>query len=108
MDKNGITAMLNSLVKLKTNKHAGSVQNLKFSKEMFTKLLDKTKGLLSAYFLNGGSQAMITVVNRGDLENALIEPEKCQNLMVRVGGFSARFVELSKPIQQELISRTLF
>lgn len=35
MDKNGLTAMLNFLVKLDTSIHAGNVQNLKFSKEMF-------------------------------------------------------------------------
>lgn len=108
MDKNGITALLNSLVKLSPRHHAGAVQNMRFSKEMFGRLLPKTKGLLSAYFHNGGSQAMITVLNRGDLEQAMIYPEKYQNLIVRVGGFSARFVELSKDDQAELLSRTLY
>lgn len=32
-DKNGPTAMLNSLVKLKPDLHAGSVQNMKFSRD---------------------------------------------------------------------------
>lgn len=108
MDKNGITAMLNSLVKLETDIHAGSVQNLRFSKEMFTELLPKTKGLLGVYFAKGGSQAMITVLNRGDLERAMEEPEKYQDLIVRVGGFSARFVELVPDVQKELLSRTLY
>lgn len=108
MDKNGITALLNSLVKLSPKHHAGAVQNMRFSKEMFGRLLPKTKGLLSGYFHNGGAQAMITVLNRGDLEQAMIHPEKYQNLIVRVGGFSARFVELSKNIQAELLSRTLY
>ncbi|MGB8454440.1 MAG: pyruvate formate lyase family protein [Anaerocolumna sp.] len=76
MDKSGITAMLNSLVKLKTDEHAGSVQNMRFSTEMFTKLLDKTKNLLEVYFSDGGSQAMITVLSRGNLEEAMIMPEK--------------------------------
>ncbi len=108
MDKNGITAMLNSLVKLSPRHHAGSVQNMRFSKEMFGRLLPKTKGLLSAYFQNGGSQAMITVLNRGDLEKAMLHPEQYKNLIVRVGGFSARFVDLSKETQEELLSRTLY
>ncbi len=108
MDKSGITALLNSLVKLSPRRHAGSVQNMRFSPEMFGPLLSKTKGLLSAYFHNGGSQTMITVLNRGDLEQAMIHPEKYQNLIVRVGGFSARFVELSKDVQLELLSRTLY
>lgn len=108
MDKNGVTALLNSLAKLSPRHHAGSVQNMRFSREMFGRLLPKTKGLLSAYFHNGGSQAMITVLNRGDLEQAMIHPDKYQNLIVRVGGFSARFVELSKDDQAELLSRTLY
>ncbi len=108
MDKNGVTAMLNSLVKLTPALHAGSVQNMRFSREMFTRLLPKTKGLLKTYFKNGGAQTMITVLNRGDLEKAMVEPEKYQNLIVRVGGFSARFVELSKDDQKELLSRTTY
>ena len=108
MDTIGITAMLNSLVKLTPALHAGSVQNMRFSKEMFTRLLPKTKGLLAAYFKSGGAQSMITVLNRGDLERAMEAPEKYQNLIVRVGGFSARFVELSKNDQKELLSRNTY
>jgi len=31
--------------------------------------------MLNTYFANGGAQAMITVVGRGDMEAALREPE---------------------------------
>ncbi len=108
MDKNGITAMLNSLVKPDISVHAGAVQNMRFSREMFGSMLPKLKGLLRAYFENGGAQTMITVLSRGDLEAALVEPEKYQSLVVRVGGFSARFIDLQKSVQRELISRTLY
>ncbi len=107
-DKNGLTAMLNSLIKLKTDIHAGSVQNIKFSKEMFEDNFDLTRNVLDAYFKNGGSQIMINVLGREDLENALKEPEKYQNLIVRVGGFCARFVELSADVQKEILSRTMY
>jgi len=36
------------------------------------------------------------VVDRRDLEEAMREPEKWAHLMVRVGGFSARFIDLLK------------
>ncbi|GLC79744.1 pyruvate formate lyase family protein [Lacrimispora brassicae] len=107
-DVNGLTAMLNSLVKLRTDIHAGSVQNLKFSKEMFTTYYDKTKMMIKVYFENGGSQLMMNVLGREDLENALKEPEKYKNLIVRVGGFCARFVELSPNVQREIMSRTMY
>ena len=100
--------MMNSLVKLKPEIHAGAVQNMKMSKELFTKMLDTTKALLKTYFKIGGTQAMISVISKLDLENALKNPEKYKNLIVRVGGFSARFVELPANVQQEILSRTLY
>lgn len=107
-DKNGITAMLNSLVKLDPSYHAGAVQNMKFSRDMFNHSREKVKALLDTYFESGGTQAMISVLNRNDLERAIVEPEKYQHVFVRVGGFSARFVELEKDVQQEILSRTLY
>jgi pyruvate-formate lyase len=107
-DKNGITSVMNSQVKLSASIHAGSVQNMKFSRELFTSGLSTVKSLLNTYFDKGGTQAMITVVNRGDLENAMKNPEQFRHVFVRVGGFSARFVELERDIQLEIISRTLY
>lgn len=107
-DKKGVTAMLNSLVKLDPTIHAGAVQNMKFSPAVFTTQREKFRALLDTYFASGGTQAMITVVNRGDLEQAMIEPEKYQHIFVRVGGFSARFVDLARDVQLEILSRTLY
>ncbi len=81
---------------------------MKFSRKMFTEKREELKALLKTYFEKGGQQAMITVVNRNDLENAIKEPEKYQHLFVRVGGFSARFVELSPDVQKDILSRTLY
>ena len=106
-DKNGITAMLNSLTKLRTDIHAGAVQNMAFSRDLFSQR-QLTKALLMTYFKNGGQQAMINVLSRGALEDAMKHPEKHQDLMVRVGGFSARFVTLSPDVQREIASRTLY
>ena len=51
---------------------------------------------------------MINVLRRGDLEDAIAHPERHQSLLVRVGGFSARFVTLSPDVQREIASRTLY
>lgn len=106
MDRSGLTANLQSLVKLRPDIHAGAVQNLKLAPEFFTRQLDKLKALLQVYFQKG-TQLMVTVVNAGDLEAAIREPDKFPNLMVRVGGFSARFVELPEAVQHEVLKRTL-
>ncbi len=107
-DTSGITAFMNSVVKPDPSIHAGYVHNMKFGKKMFTENRAKLEALLDAYFANGGTQAMITVVGREDLENAMREPESYPNLMVRVGGFSARFVELEEAIQRDIIRRTFY
>ncbi len=107
-DRNGVTAMLNSLVKLKTDIHAGAVQNMTFSPELFNENRPILEALLKTYFRNGGQQCMINVLRRGDLEDAIAHPERHQSLLVRVGGFSARFVTLSPDVQREIASRTLY
>ncbi len=108
MDRNGITAFLNSLAKIGAEGHAGYSQNMKFSKQMFNKEREKFEVLLDTYFKKGGAQAMITAVNRGDLENAMKEQEKYGNLIIRVGGFSARFTELTRDVQIDVLNRTLY
>jgi pyruvate-formate lyase len=107
-DRKGITALINSIVKPSPCIHAGSVQNLRFGSDFVGEDRPKFEALLRTYFKKGGSQAMITVINRGDLERALVEPDKFKNLIVRVGGFSARYVELCKDVQLEILSRTTY
>ena len=107
-DQKGVTAMMNSIVKPSPAIHAGSVQNIRFSKDIFINQKEKFKDLMKTYFQQGGSQAMITVINRGDLEKALLEPEKYKDVFVRVGGFSARFVDLPEDVQVDILSRTTY
>lgn len=107
-DVQGITALINSMVKLRTSIHAGSVQNMKFSKEMFRENRELVREILETYFEKGGSQAMINVVDKGELEQAMIHPEEYQDLFVRVGGYSGRFVSLPKEVQLDVLNRTLY
>lgn len=107
-DKNGLTAMLNSLLKLRHDNHAGMVQNLRISKETFQSNREKVRGLIQSYFDRGGAHLMITVVGKEDLKNAMDHPEDYQDLIVRIGGLSARFVQLNKDVQQELYERATY
>lgn len=106
-DKSGITACMNSLIKPDPSIHAGAVQNMKFSRDMFTRNREKFELLLETYFEQGGAQLMLTVISKGELERAQKHPENYQNLMVRVGGFSERFINLPPETQAEILSRTL-
>lgn len=107
-DVNGPTAFLNSITKASPFIHAGAVQNMKFGREMFRSKKEILKALLDTFFERNGQQAMITVVDKKELEAAMAEPEKYGHIFVRVGGFSARFIELSRDVQLEILSRTLY
>jgi pyruvate-formate lyase len=107
-ERNGLSAMLNSMVKIDTGLHAGAVQNIMMSRELFNGKRALVSAALEVYWEKGGAQAMITVVGKNDLENAMKEPEKYASLMVRVGGFSARFITLAPDVQREIASRMLF
>jgi pyruvate-formate lyase len=107
-DKKGVTALINSLVKPSHKIHAGTVQNMRFGRDFFTNNRGRFEVLLDTYFKKGGAQAMITVINRGDLEKALEEPEKHKDLFVRIGGFSSRYIDLPRDVQLEILSRVTY
>lgn len=46
------------------------------------------------------------IINRATLEAARQHPEDYRSLLVRVAGYSAYFVELTKELQEDIISRT--
>ncbi len=107
MDVSGLTAFLNSLVKPDCHIHAGAVQNMKFSRELFRDHGEVVRALMNAYFRKG-QQAMFNILDRGELEDALAHPERHGDLIVRVGGFCARFVTLDRDTQKEIVSRMLY
>ncbi len=107
-NKNGPTALLNSLVRFDAKYHGGSVQNIKFTPSLFNGHRDLIKSLFKTYFEKGGCHLMVTIVDKGILEDAMVHPEKYPDLIVRVSGFSAVFVNLSPNIQKELLSRVLY
>ena len=107
-DKNGPTALLNSLSRFDAKYHGGSVQNIKFTPDMFNKNRKIIKSLFDTYFKKGGCHLMVTVVDQGILKDAQDHPEKYPDLVVRVSGFSAIFVNLERDVQDEVMSRVLY
>jgi len=107
-DKCGITALLNSMSKFDNTKHVGVINNVRFTKELFKGSMDKVEAVLKAFYDNDGVQTNLCVIGKDDLENAMVHPENYQNLLVRIGGFSARFVTLNPVVQREIIERTTY
>ena len=106
--KNGITAMLNSMLKMPQDNNAGIVQNLRISRELYNAAPEKIGTMLDSYFERGGVQLMITVVGKDELEEAMKTPEAYKDLIVRIGGLSARYVDLPKDVQQEIYDRVTY
>lgn len=104
-DRQGPTAMLRSAARLPHRLAcSGFCLNLKLARQIFTG--DGAAALLRGYFGLGGQQLQVNVLDAATLQAARNKPEEYPNLVVRVGGFSARFVTLEPALQDEIIART--
>jgi len=72
------------------------------------KTVDTMYSYVKTYFEQGGMQIQFNMVNSDVLKDAMANPEKYQNLLVRISGYNAYFVNLNKEMQMELIDRAEF
>lgn len=108
-DTNGPTASLKSVSKLKNILDSnGSLLNVKFSPATLAGEggLTKLEAFLKAFSRLGIQHVQFNVVDKATLLDAQAHPENHKDLIVRVAGYSAMFVELSKAVQDDIISRT--
>ncbi|MBR3750231.1 MAG: hypothetical protein IKK58_00495 [Clostridia bacterium] len=63
------------------------------------------RGLILSYFKRGGMQHQANIMEVSVLKKAQLDPDSYRDLVVRMWGVSARFVDLSRELQDELISR---
>ncbi|UCC67868.1 MAG: hypothetical protein JSV79_12245 [Armatimonadota bacterium] len=109
MDRKGLTALLRSVTKADYVPAVGGVTfNVKVSPELFRSEegVSALEAALRTYLDAGGFQVQVNVLRPEQLAEAKEHPERHGNLMVRVGGFSAYFVELDPGLQDEIIART--
>ena len=66
----------------------------------------KLRAVMQSYFEGGGMELQLNIVSSDTLRDAQAHPENYQDLVVRVAGFSAYFVEVYKEAQDDLIRRT--
>ena len=66
---------------------------------------DKLISATQAYFDNGGMEIQYNVVDSDTLRKAQENPEEYRDLVVRIAGYSAYFVELGRDLQNDIISR---
>jgi formate C-acetyltransferase len=109
-DFKGPTATIKSVSKMSNdNMNIGMVHNFK----IMTGLLDTPEGeeslitLLRTSSMLGNGEMQFNYLDNNTLIEAQKHPEQYRDLIVRVAGYSAFFVELCKDVQDEIISRTM-
>jgi len=107
-DKKGPTAVLRSALNAGFKESHASVLNQKFSSAMIrsNESVDKLVAYTNAFMANGGSHIQYNMVDTNELKDAKVHPENHRDLIVRIGGFSAYFTQLSPDIQDDVINRS--
>jgi len=108
-DRNGPTAMLKSVADIPHYLAPGTlVVNARFTKDFFATKAGRAKlqDLIRTYFSMGGMQIQINVIDQKVLQDAIAHPERHQDLIVRVGGYSEYFNRLSTALKQTILERT--
>ena len=107
-DMNGPTAVFDSSVKWDHSRFMdGLAVNLKIHPNALKgkEGIDKLRDMTLTYFENGGMECQYNVVSADVLRAAQKDPEEYRDLIVRIAGYSAYFIELSKDCQNDLIRR---
>ena len=104
---NGPTALMNSVLKIPTNYLLTSVVlNMRFLPQTWNN--KNVLYLIETFFQEGGMQLQINVFDSEKLIKAQQDPDSYKDIIVRVGGYSDYFVNLSKGLQDEIIKREVY
>jgi len=63
-------------------------------------------GMIKVFFLKGGWHVQFNIISTKTLQDAQKNPEKYEDLVVRVAGYSALFNDLEQKTQNDIIART--
>ena len=108
-DVKGPTAVLKSVGKVNNAEVAqGSTLNMKIDPAVFEKEdgFKRLADLVRVFIDQKVDQVQFNVVSVDTLKAAQSEPEKHKDLVVKVAGYNARFVDLHRPLQDSIIART--
>jgi len=108
-DRSGPTAIAKSVAKLDHSRIGnGIILNWKFTPGAVSGETgrDSLISLMDIYFKSKGMQSQFNIIGKDILIDAQKKPDQYKDLLVRIAGYSAYFVELSKELQSDLINRT--
>ncbi len=104
---NGVTTAINDATSLSLDQVSGGASmmwdiDINWAKSEFV------RPVIESFVDLGGQVFQGNVVSIEKLREAQLNPEEHRDLIVRVGGFSARFTTLDKTMQEEIINRYKF
>lgn len=105
-DRGGVTSLINSVSKIDYTKVPnGAVLDLLLHSSVTRGEEGRSAmlGILRTYMKNGGFAIQFNALNPNVLKKAQSEPEKYQNLQIRLCGWNVYFVNLSRAEQDEFI-----
>ncbi len=108
-DIEGPTAIVNSVTKMDHSRATnGTLLNWKFSPANVAGETGTANliNIIDTYFNKKGMHSQFNIMSTDTMRAAMVHPEKYKDMLVRVAGYSAYFVELSEPLQLDLIGRT--
>ncbi|MBR2831690.1 MAG: hypothetical protein IKE57_02045 [Oscillospiraceae bacterium] len=107
-DKNGPTAVFRSTCCFDHHNYLGGVAlNMRMHPSVLSREdgKEKLRDMTKEYFAEGGLEVQYNVVDTDTLRQAQVTPEEYRDLVVRIAGYSAYFVELGVDLQNDIISR---
>ncbi|WP_319370030.1 formate C-acetyltransferase/glycerol dehydratase family glycyl radical enzyme [uncultured Ilyobacter sp.] len=108
-DISGPTAIVNSVAKVDHSLASnGTLLNLRFPEEAVSGIegRDTLVSFIDEYLSKQGMHVQFNIMSSETMKAAQKNPENYKDMLVRVAGYSAYFVELGKPLQDDLIHRT--
>ncbi len=105
----GPTAIANSVTKVDHSKATnGTLLNWKFPPECVEGIegRDNLVNFINTYFEKKAMHCQFNIMSSAMMRDAMAHPERHKDMLVRVAGYSAYFVELGVPLQMDLIRRT--
>lgn len=104
----GPTAVIKSCSKMDHAATGGTLLNQKFTPSSIRgeRGLESLASLVRTYFDLDGHHIQFNIVDRETLLDAQRHPERYRDLIVRVAGFSEKWCNLGRELQDEIINRT--
>jgi len=107
-DVNGPTGVFNSMLSWDNSRFMdGIALNMKIHPSALAREggIAKLRDMTKAYFDQGGVEVQYNVVDAKTLRDAQANPDNYHNLVVRIAGFSAYFVDMTDTMQEDIIRR---